>query len=153
MRRIALLGAVGLLVLAGAARALAFTPQTKFIYYYGLTSQGAKLSATLIPGRKLWDFDYNVAVVCNDGRHLSPLSFDWPSTAHPRPIHNGAFTFTAKSYSSTATTVTGKLHGKGKHISGSFTLTTVVQNSKCNSGPVTYKLTRSPLRPHWWTTG
>lgn len=153
MRRIGLLAAVGLFLLAGAARAPAFVPQSDFIYYYGFTSQGAKLSATLIPGKKLWDFDYRVAVVCTDGRHLSPLSFDWPSTVHPRPINNGAFKFTATSYSSTATRVTGKLHGKhGKHIRGSFTLTTVVQNTKCKSGPVTYKLTRSPLKPHWWTT-
>lgn len=157
MRRIGLLAVVGLLVLAGAARAFNFVPQSAFSYYYGFTSQHLKLSATLVYGKKLWDFDYRVAVNCADGRHLSPESFDWPSTGapgrKPRPIKHGAFKFTDTSYASTATTVTGKVHGKhSKHISGSFTLTTDINNSTCKSGLVSYKLTRAPFKPHWWTT-
>ena len=152
MRRIVLLSVVGVLASGGVAYAggtFVPVPQSAFSYYYGHTSQGLKVRAILVYGKKLWDFEYTVKYTCSDGT-TSQVLFDWPSTAHPRPIKQGVFSFTDTSFANTATTVKG--HLKGKNITGSFTLTSECTSNTAlvgNSGTVTYKVTRGKFRPHW----
>jgi hypothetical protein len=52
------------------------------------------------------------------------------------------------------TSATTKFHGKfkGKHVTGSFTLTFDGNGNgtvKCTAGTVTFKATRGKFRPHW----
>jgi hypothetical protein len=145
-----LLTAVGLLASGGVAYAggtFVAVPQSAFSYYYGFTSQHLHVLATLVYGKKLWDFQYAVKYACSDGT-TDEGRFDWPSTAPPRPIKHGSFSFTDKSFAKTKTTVNG--HVKGKTITGSFTLTSECLNSTITgTATVTYKLTRGPFRSHW----
>jgi len=68
-------------------------PQSAFSYYYGYTSQGLKVSETLVYGEEALGFRLHGECKCRDGTTSEGL-FDWPSTAPPP---HGSFGFTDQS--------------------------------------------------------
>lgn len=142
VRRVALLSALGLLA-SGGGLALALPAQGTYSYYYGFTSQHLHVTVILY-GKKLADMHYNVNMTCTNHGPSGVTTYDWPFSKHPIPLKNGVFSGTAKTYSNTSTTFQGKLNGK--HITGSFRVTSRSGKVRCSSGSITYKTTHGPLK-------
>ena len=153
MRRVSMVAVVGLLAVAGAARAAGPTSNYSYKYYYGMTSQHDHILLVVL-GTQLTSFEYNGHYACASPANYAktPPGVMTEDIAQNVAIQKGVFSGTYKNPSTRHdfTKYTGTF--KGGNVSGSFSLT-------FSGGPkivcktpkqVTYTAKHEPLHGKTW---
>lgn len=137
MRRIALLSAMGALMLG--SNAVAAIPKQYFngqpaTFYNGKTSQGRHVHLVVIR-RKLAVFRFTANYVCPGGTPASgEIEVAVPADLKPK---KGSFSHTYTDANGTVTIISGKFNGK--QVKGAFSYTFANGSATCKTGSVTYK--------------